>query len=324
MSFDPNFKKGQYVDEFGLMLGQNRPWDPKGDNGKGDCIGTTADAYRAYHEGMFIEGILECFPYVKEGDYVQAYRHPSLIGVVPNTMSRDHVAYALYILKYSGRYEELLILAEYLRWKISDKYSFSLDLWLYKSAVTDNPINRFLYYCLTIPYMGACISIKNLVFRLFNVRPEVSQEAWMRKYTQRLEFPKRKSWAKKIISFAASLLPVYTIYQTSFMIDVLPPTLGRKLLRKVLLAGTDRQNLVIRMMLGDRDISSEDVYKYQPMMGGRWTTALNELCDRDIYVITDPDILNPTPPNTPDRSNKNCVDVDLVRGIFFDKMVMKS
>jgi hypothetical protein len=308
LSFKPKSKTAQYVDEYNMVLGQNRPWNPDGDHGMGDCIGTTADAYRAYHYEPFIEGIISCFPYIDDKYKVQGYRHPSLIGISPNDMSRDHVSYALYVLAYSGRMDDVAILSSYLRWKISDKYSFTIDLWLYMQALDDDNISRFFYYLITIPYMGFCIGLRNLVFRLFNVRKELSQETWQRKYDSGLQYPARPKWQTKIINFVASMLPVYTRYQTALMIDVLPNTFGKFILRKVLLAGTDKQNLVLRLILGDTDMSSDEVEAYQPMMGGRWTAELNELNDRDIYIITDPEVLA-----------GNCIDRDLLRALYMER-----
>ena len=300
MGLDLKQKNGQWVDKYGLMLGQNRPWDPNGDRGMGDCIGTTVDAYFAYKYDGFIDGIKKC--YVDRGDHIEGYRHPSLRDVEPNTMSRDHIVYTLLVMKYAKEDEFLSKLANGLKWRISDKYSFTPDLWLYMKGIAGNRLALSAYYMISIPWTMISISLNKVIYKVCGIDKEVTQKMW--EANRSVIQKKVKGLAKWKQKLLKAKYPMYTIYQQAFMLKVLPNTFANRILRKILLWGTDRQNLLTRVVLGDR-VNSRAIYGYKAMMGGRWTTYLNELNDRDVYVIPD----NELPKN-------NVLDVDLLRGMY--------
>lgn len=299
--FKEKNRECQYMDECGLVLGQNRPWNPNGDHGMGDCIGTTHDAYRAYGYKRFIYGIENCFDDVDSRTIV-AYRHPSMFDIKPNTMSRDHVAYALCAFKVGGNEWFINQMATKMRWRISDKYTFTPDLWLYMHALNGSTLAEGLYYGIAIPYMTANMIWKNLVWGLLKVQKEVPQSKWDSLYMQM----DRPNWQRKLIG---SVFPMYSLFQLSFMLDVMRDSWAKKLLQRILRTGVDKQNFVVRMLLGDKKVTKEEVYDYKPMWGGRWTTYLSEVNNRDLRVINDPKILS-----------GNCVDRDLVRTIYDEKI----
>ena len=300
MGLDVNNKNGFFVDEFNLILCQNRDGSLTGDIGMGDCIGTTADAYRAYHYKPFLDGIMSCF--VDRGDYLQAYRHPSKIDKTPNTMSRDHIAYALYIMKYAGKEDNVKYLSKKLRWKISDRFKFTIDLWLYMKAIAGSRLALAAYYLIAIPYLLFNMLYKRLVFKICGLPAEMKQSEWK----GIPPFPVLPKWKYKMYK---GLFPMYSLYQTAFLIDVLPRSPFRWLLRKILLIGTDKQNFITRLMLGDKKVNKEDVYAYKAMWGGRFTSYLSALDSRNLEVITDPKMLE-----------ANVVEVDLLREIYREKI----
>jgi hypothetical protein len=95
----------------------------------------------------------------------------------------------------------------------------------------------------------------------------------------------------------------------AFMIDVLPKSPARWLLRKILLLGTDKQNFITRIMLGDKKVNKQDVYDYKLMWGGRFTSYLSCLDSRNLEVITDSRMLE-----------ANMVEVDLLRKLYEEKI----
>lgn len=303
MGLDINNKSTQqYVDEYGLILSNNA------DGSKGDCIGTTADAYRAYGYHGLIDGIKKCYACTDDScNKLQAHRHPSHIGIKPNTMSRDHVAYTLLIMKYAGEKEFLKTLSKKLTWKISDRFNFTIDLWLYMKAISGCWISRLffrqLYWIVMFLHIPFLVLYRKSVFSYCKIQPELTQKEWEFERERLKPLPLTKF--KWLLVKNLRSLPMYTIYQMAFMWDVLPDSPIKFIMKRILRIGVDKQNYVVRMMLGDKKYSKEEIYSYKPMTGGRFTTYLNALTDRHVEVITDPKLIE-----------ANVVEVDLVRKIY--------
>jgi len=298
MGFDANKKTGQHIDEYGMMMGENPDWNPNGDAGMGDSIGTTLDAYLAYDHEPFARAVRNCFEFKcdNKGHYIQGYRHPSLKKIEYNDLSRDHILNSLILMKVSNNGVFLKYLSKYLRWKISDRYSFTIDLWLWMKGISGNRFAMFAYYLVIIPVMFFSMLLNKIIYLLAGIGKEVPQDEYVQ--ADRSKFSKFKLYLIGLI------YPMYTLAQTSFMMYVTPNSLGKWLLKKICLWGVDEQNFLLRIMFGGK-ISAEEVYGYKAMNGWRWSTYLNELNDRDLYVITDPK-----------RLESNVLDVDLLRKMY--------
>jgi hypothetical protein len=294
MGLDLNYKDGQWVDEFGLMLGQNPSWNPNGDFGKGDCIGRTLDAYFAYDYEPFVNAVKNCYEikYDKKGMYVQGYRHPSYKGDEYNDLSRDHILNTLILMKESNNHVFLKFLSENLRWKISDRYKFTIDLWLWMKGIAGNKWAMFAYYLIAVPMMFLTTLLNLLIFKLGGFGKEVHQDKFIAVSKEKL--------SKKQLFLRGLKFPIYTLFQLAFMMYVSPDSLGKRLIKKICLWQIDEQNFLLRLMFGGT-VKSEDIYSYKSMRGWRWSTYLNDLNDRDLYVITDPKQLK-----------ANVLDVDLL------------
>lgn len=302
IKFDFNNYDFQYDDKYGLVLGQKRY--EGNDGGMGDCIGTTCDAYYAYKNSAFVYGIFACFKFEEK---ITAYRHPSKKTEPSNDMSRDHIAYALVAFAKAQWFGIIKDISKYISWKISDRYSFTPDLWCYMKALAGSWFYRQLYYLITIPYMFFNMLVKKAVYRICNIPPEMTQKEWN---DYELKYYKKPTYnwtpfQKKLIKL---IYPMYSLYQLSFMLDVLPNKPAKWLLNRILLPMVDRQNYVVRIMLGDVNYTREEIYDYKPMWGGRWTAVLSTINDRDVTLITDEKMLQ-----------GNCVDRDLVRILFEER-----
>ena len=60
----------------------------------------------------------------------------------------------------------------------------------------------------------------------------------------------------------------------------------------------------MKILLGGQ-VSRKDVYNYKPMKSGRFSTILNEINDRGVVIITDPELLA-----------GNVLDVDKLRALY--------
>lgn len=240
MGLDLNYKDGLWVDEYGLMLGHNPDWNPNGDMGKGDCIGTALDAYLAYDYEPFVRAVKNCYEikHDEKGMYVQGYRHPSYKGNDYNDMSRDHILNTLVMMKASNDHVFLKFLSKNLRWKISDRYNFTIDLWLWMKGISGNKWAMFVYYLIIIPMMFFSILLNKIIYLLAGISKEVPQD----KFAQE----NKRIFSKFELFLIGLKYPLYTLCQMSFMLYVTPDSLGKRLLKKICLWNIDEQNFLLR------------------------------------------------------------------------------
>jgi len=300
MGFNENNKKTYYfVDEHDLMLVQNASWNPDGDNGKGDCIGRTLYSYLAYEYEPFVLGAIMCFRIKynkKEGIYLQGYRHPSYYNIEYNNMSRDHVLNALILMKISDNDLFFKTLSKYLKWKISDKFNFTLELWLWMKGIAGNKLAMFLYYLIDIPMILFSIIWNKIIYKIGGFGKELSQDEFVS--TPKDQLPGKTG------KYGSLVFPIYSIAQKAFMMYASPNSIGKWLLKKICLWGVDEQNFLLKIMFGGK-VDEKDVYSYKPMTGWRWSTYLNGLNNRDLQIIKNSDLLR-----------ANVLDVDLLKKMY--------
>ena len=289
-----------YVDDYGMFLGQNRPYEPEADHGMGDCIGSNLAAYLAYDYAPFVSKIRSCFEFKmdKKESYLQGYRHPSLIGKLDyNDFSRDHLINALIAFKASGDDYNLKIFARRIRWRISDKYTLTPDLWLLMKGLDGDMLAMDAFYVLDIVTTFINTYWNIFIKTIGGFGPELGQYNYI---------PNREDKATKWQKFLRKLVyPRYTLYQKALLYYALPRTWEKNLIRKIALKDVDKRNLLLRILFGDKTVTVNEVNNYVAMNSWRWDVCLNNLNDRDIWVITDPELLK-----------ANVLDVDLLKKMF--------
>jgi len=293
MAFDYNNKTAMYfVDEFGLVMSQNRPWNPDGDFGEGDCIGRTFDGLVAWenhetfteeHKEIFTAAIKSCFVMKEDhkGKYMVGYRHPNRLDDEYNDMSRDHILYALMYMKYTND-PFLKDMIKYLRWRISDRFTFTPDSWAWMKALNGNVFWTIIFYLMAIPVMAISVLWNKLVYKIAGFKEESHQDDFI--LIPNSEMPeKKKKWRGR-------LYPIYAMFQAADQLSVLPDNFGNRIMKRITLWGTPKHNYAMKLML-DGDVTEEQVLGYKPMTGGRWSTVLNEVNDRDVRFVTKPEHL---------------------------------
>lgn len=307
MKFDPNNKETTvFVDEHNILLRPNPSWKPDGDFGEGDCIGRTFDGYLAWEDNenyitwgkeKFINAVINCFPWKtdEKGVYIQGYRHPNRIDNEYNDMSRDHTIYALAFMKYVNS-EFLNDMVDNLRWRISDKFTFTPDSWLWMKALTGNMFRRFLYYLVSIPVMVISVLWNKFIYKMGGFSEESHQDDWV--LVQNQDQPKR------VLKWRKLGYPLYAMRQVAIQLYVLPDSFLKRVMQKVTLWGTPKHNYEMQILLG-AEPNSDDVYGYKSMTGDRFSTVLNEVNDRSVHIITDPVLLE-----------ANVLDVDRLRALY--------
>ena len=290
-----------FVDEYGMMIGQQISWFHDGTFSIGDSIESTCDSYVAYDDKSFIDAIKKCFVYKTESGktYIQAYRHPSYINKKDyyNDMSRDHIIYALCAFKYAGDTEFLKELSSKLRWKISEKFHMTPDLWLFLKGIAGNWFAMTGFYLLSSLIIPLYNLYNKIIDFTFNYGPDEPQDTFIK-----TEREQRSNLENFIVD---AKYPTYAFKQHNMMIYVANKSIGRFILRFICRPLVDKGNLLLCLFSGKK-VKKEDIYNYKAMVGYRWSTSLNRTCTRaECFVIKDPKL-----------REANCVDEDIIRTLY--------
>ena len=267
--YDKLSKDGYTYYDKGFML-VNKP-----DRGLGDCIGRTVLAYFCYKDIELAEAVFSCYKPVidNKGIYLQGIRHPEY---TVNDLSRDHVSYTLILAKYLKKDLLVKYFSKYLRWKLSDRYSMTIDFWLWMKAL-HSKLARPFYYALMIPMIFG-VSIYNYIICKLGGFKEVPQDEFVRSREEDL--------TKKQLRLRKILYPTYAVHNLAHQVWVLPNTLANKLLKKIVLTMVGEENFYLQLLLG-KDIPWWEIHNYKPMSSYRWSTRLDKTNDRNLYVLPD-------------------------------------
>ena len=328
MAFDPNNKTTYiFIDEHNMVMSQNPSWKPNGDFGEGDSIGRTTDGYMAWKKDVnfikwgaqkLVEAVKKCFVlkqrtyHIKIGKqyfndwicfyrnqnktYMQGYRHPNRVCEGYNDMSRDHTLYGMIFMKDAGEIEFLKLMAKKIRYRISDKFTFTPESWAWMKAVGGSKFVETSFYLMAIPIMILSILWNKFVYLKGGFKEEVHQDDWV-------SIPNSEKTARQI-KWGKRVYPIYAMHEMAFQIYVLRDSWGKKIMQKVMLWGTPKHNYIMKIILG-AEVNEEDVYGYKPMTAKRFSTILNRIDDRGTKIITKPELIA-----------ANVLDVDLLRALY--------
>lgn len=312
--FNWNAKDTQwYVDqENKMMLLKNPDWDVNGDNGKGDAIGRTMEAFFIYGDYRFIEGIESCWVKVENKGikrlfkkyYYQGYRYPTYASGKeknPTGMSRDHLFNTILAYKIAGKTDkEMWEFVKHLKWRISDVAIQTLDLWLWERALAGRKFAKLISPIITYITMFFTVFWQLKIEKLLGFGPSYEE-------TQNTFNAIQNSWKPKIVNKGRSLLyPMYALNHQAWA-TLFYKGKWKKRIQKLTYKIIPKYNYVIKL-LSERPegITEQDIMSYQSMLGGRWSTIFNVWWnDRDLR-------LNPRP----ERLKYNVMDVDLLRKLW--------
>lgn len=297
-----------YVDhQYHMMLQINQLWDSTGDNGKGDSIGRTFEAYYTYSDKRFVTAIKSCWVKIntKTGYYYQGYRFPTHDD---KTLSRDHYLNTILTLIASGHTEtEIKEFVTHVNWKLSEKYNQTLDLWLWSRAAAGIWYAKILSPVIDIALLSINVLCQKFCYAIAPFKPELSQEEFCS-----TPKPVKTKWLKIV---GTALFPSYTMTQMAWKINFSKKSISKSILKWLLLKIVNKHNYVVKLLLDDSTVTKEQVYSYKPMLGGRWDGILNpSINDRDLHIIDGTRYAN-----YEQLLSANVLDVDLVRKIYENK-----
>lgn len=295
-----------FFDENQLIL-ERLPWeDNRG--GKGDSVGRNAFAYICWPNQTWLkQTFMQC---VKQRDdtFVQFYRYPNFGA---DTMSRDHVGGIILALYINRDYEELDWILNNLPFRLSRKYTQTIDFWLWqKSLKYRNTLKgsvfaklflvlNLLMFIFVIPYNWIIRKILGIRQVDFNV-PIAPEPLRFR--------PKSFKW-----KLQKSIYPHFALFLLAWQILVIKPNFLRWLLQKLLLL--ESGNICIDAVLGKR-MTKEKYESFAPLTSFVLSGRLDNT--NDAYVV----------PNKPEDNdlNKGMLDylyfgIDKIMLEYDDKIV---
>lgn len=289
-------KSNWYIDqEHKLMLFKNPGWNPDGENGKGDAIGRSADAYYIYGDPRFIEGIENCWVkerrktwigrVVKGTYYNQGYRYPTYASgeeEQPVGISRDHVLETVIAYKIAGKSnKEMWELVKGIRFRLSDFALQTPDMWLWMRVISGRWIWVPLYYPIELLTQTFGTWFQKIVQKIIKFGPDYELHQDEFKHMQNEDKPACVQRQRML------LYPTYAMLITSWRYKLLPDSWFKRKLQKSMLKICPKYNYLIKLLLSNRaSVTQADVDGYKSMRGGRWSGNLNKWWNnRGLYII---------------------------------------
>lgn len=287
-----------FVDQINkMMLSQNPSWNPTGGNGKGDAIGRSKDSYFAYKEPRFVDGVKNCWLKVDKGSkyYYKGHRYPTP-EYFEKDMSRDHTSNTFVLMKLAGEDEWLKEITTHNRWVITDKHtnskgkeigkhSYTPALWGFAKSFAGKWWGAPLFYFMSFFKLILYHFQNGLVYLMGWFSRELKQEDYN---AQNMALQHQSKWR----NFWGKIdYPIYALQLFAWQLFVMKKNPMKRLLQYMSYLLIPRYNYVLKLLFDVGKVTKEDVLEYKPMKGGRWTTPLNELNDRDVGIIDNEDYL---------------------------------
>ena len=242
--------------------------------GQGDALWRTSLAYIAWGDDEIKEGILGCFRKVKGGhhfkkDFYQAMRCTGRIG--EDDVSRDHICMAFTSLAFNTDTEELNELASKLPYKISRKMSMTPDFWCWVKSLTNTKYkklygNAFLFFQLiTLPFV---LGLNWIIGKSLGFKSISNKE-----YTTNYSYNMRDKWNGFQKLLYKSYYMGYAFHLNCWQIYTTPVNrrnILKKLVRKLMLTHCEKENFLLRLLLGDLTVTKHDVDSYTSQENFRW------------------------------------------------------
>ena len=221
----------------------------------GDNLWRTSLAYIAYGHPALKDGMLNCTRWINE-NHVQFYRS---VEQTDENVSRDQIT--MFLIAMALRGEDVKIYTKAIKWKLSKRYSLTVDMWLWMKALGGSKIAKSLFYLIEAPIAK--------IYQLLN-KSNISKN----------KFP---SYAVHLLAWQN-----YALKSNSGFKDAINSAVVKM---------ADKENYLIRL-LSCYDVSREDIEQVKPHTDFIWQryrdeSDLRELTEEEAEFNTlDVDVLN--------------------------------
>ena len=303
--FNPDSKGYRFLRK-NLMLRRNDGWDTNGDSGKGDALLRTGEAYIAYGDKRLKSGILSCFrkftmigrnKYWYQGArYCSRYRE--------DDVSRDQTILALSAFKINCDKKELKEIGLHLPYRLSRRFTMTPTLWFWiRAIIYENKFYTYLYQIFQLIEFLPSVLWDKVLRKMMGWDKEYSQE-WYLGYSKmpfwfynygtktwkwvsntsdlnnglKLYYNhKRKMESSKFYRLMHKLeYPEFALHLTSWMIYTSNNTFIKSILQKLAIWLAEKDNLLVRLLMNDKNkVTMDEINKFRPVKGFRWSTRFN-------------------------------------------------
>lgn len=255
MGYNPLIKTTfYYVDDSGMFVvfGDPKSWR--------DSVGRNFYAYIAYSDDSLLTSMWLCAQIV-DGK-IKFRRHPLDDG---KDMSRDHVSYILMALSIFEPHAVKQFVSM-LEFQISAKHEFSIDMWCWAQSLGGSKLHEFLYYTMAIPMTVGSYLWNGLLFGVAALGGD--------------------KWKRKVYH---SMYPFYAMQNMAWQVYCMRNTIAKSVLQRICRWHVDKTNYAVRMVLGDKSVTWDEIKDHKSTKSWRWGVKL-KTSDRDMDLI-DPKLL---------------------------------
>lgn len=247
-----------YVDKNNVMREKS-----DSDHNKHDSIEVCYHAVCAYWKDRDIEktiySIEHCLLSVPPMRYQDPYD-----GMKP--ISRDHVIYGLCLFMENGvGVKKLKILTPPIIFDKGKGSYMNLQMWLWTKLIIDKKIGQLFYPVALLQAVKNSLwnLMLNKIFRYSNKERDIEvHNEFIYLYNK---------------NKASLYYPVYAIKLVATMLQYVPKNWFSKQIKKQLLKITPKKNFALKIMLGDKSVTEDDVMYFSPIDKPRWSQMINPM-----------------------------------------------
>lgn len=267
-----NGKTFWFFDENQMIL-ERLPWENNA-GGKGDASGRNAFAYICWPNQTWLkQTFMQC---VKQQDdtFVQFYRYPNEGA---DSMSRDHVGAIILALYINRDYEELDWILNNLPFRLSRKYTQTIDFWCWQKALKfrntiKGSIFGNLFLVINLLMFTFVVPYNWIVRKILGIRQVNFYDA-----EPQLNFFEKGSWKWKLNK---TIYPHFALFLLAWQVKTMQSSWLRLIVQRLLRC--DSGNLVIDAVLGKK-ITKEQYEAFEPLTSFIWARRL-ESTD-DVFIV---------------------------------------
>ena len=247
--------------------------------GEGDALWRTGLAYITWKKPLMLEGILECYrefggnSHFKKKRY-QAMRHTGRVG--EDDVSRDQVIMSLSALKVNKNLNELSEISSKLPYRLSRKFRMTPDMWAWKQTFTKTKAVKF--YTNLFCILNFLEKVVALNFNMFIAKVCGLKRVKNNEYTSRYHYNKKDNWNWFQKKLMLAYYSGYAFHLSCWQIYTLPKNYNpwtKKILLKIMRWYCEDENYLLRLLLGDKSITWEQVESYESRENFRWEAFLD-------------------------------------------------
>ena len=186
-------------------------------------------------------------------------------------VSRDHVCMALTSLAVNGDTEELNELASKIPYKISRRMKMTPDFWCWVKSLTSSKYRKLygnvflLFQLLTLPFI---LGLNWIIGKTLGLKSISNKE-----YTTKYSYDMKDNWNGFQNLLHKSYYMGYAFHLNCWQIYTIPTSennILKKLVKKLMLTHCEKENFLLRLLLGDLTVSKKDVDEYVSQENFRW------------------------------------------------------